>query len=166
MSEETPLRYYTGVGSRKAPPVAIDRMVAIGAAMAALGWVLRSGGADGSDTAFEVGCKANNGDREIYLPWKGFNGHDSTLFFLLFPKVLQDKALELAASVHPAWGAVKSWAKLLHARNVFQVLGQDLNTPSERVICWTPGGKCVGGTATAIRLAEMHNIPVINLGVE
>jgi tRNA A37 N6-isopentenylltransferase MiaA len=35
----------------------------------------------------------------------------------------------------------------------------------QKVICWTPGGKTVGGTATAIRLAERNQIEVINLAI-
>jgi hypothetical protein len=56
-------------------------------------------------------------------------------------------------------------APRLFARNAFQVLGLNLSTPSSRVYCWTPGGAVVGGTAIAIRLAQIHNIPVINLAV-
>jgi len=35
-----------------------------------LGYTLRSGGANGADTAFEEGCCR----KELYLPWPGFNG--------------------------------------------------------------------------------------------
>jgi hypothetical protein len=31
------------------------------------------------------------------------------------------------------------------------------------VVCWTEGGLAVGGTATAIKLAERRGIPVVNL---
>ena len=75
-----------------------------------------------------------------------------------------DKALEIAASVHPAWDKCSWWAKQLHARNVYQVLGKDLNTPSDLLVCWTKYGEEVGGTATAIKLAKLHNISVCNIG--
>ena len=56
-------------------------------------------------------------------------------------------------------------------RNVYQVLGKDLNTPSEFVICWTPDGAetanersiKTGGTGFAIALADSLGIPVYNL---
>jgi len=45
------------------------------------------------------------------------------------------------------------YAKKLHGRNVKQVLGDDLKTPSDFLLCWTKEGKDVGGTRTAIVLA-------------
>ena len=47
---------YTGVGPRDTPQDVLQLMMAIGKRMAELNWVLRSGGADGADKAFEVGC--------------------------------------------------------------------------------------------------------------
>ena len=44
------------------------------------------------------------------------------------------------------------------------VLGADPDQPDpvDAVTCWTPGGRVVGGTATAMRIAEAYGIPVIN----
>lgn len=63
------------------------------------------------------------------------------------------------------------WANLgeyecFHARNCHQVLGANLDSPVDFVLCWTPGGATTGGTATAIKLARKHNIPVINMATE
>ena len=55
-------------------------------------------------------------------------------------------------------------AQRLHARNCFQILGAKLDTPVSDVVCWTPNGSGSGGTGQAIRLAEMMNIPVWDLG--
>ncbi len=52
----------------------------------------------------------------------------------------------------------------MHARNAHQVLGQDLESPSLCVICWTPKGELKGGTRTAIVIAEQNDIPVFNFG--
>jgi hypothetical protein len=70
--------------------------------------------------------------------------------------------------VHPAWDILSQGAQKLHARNVHQILGPDLSrpTPVEFVLCWTPDAQVVGGTATAIRLAQDRNIPVYNLADE
>ena len=54
----------------------------------------------------------------------------------------------------------------MHSRNCHQILGYDLKSPVDCVITWTPNGNIQGGTATAIKLAIKHNIPVFNLGVE
>lgn len=151
---------YTGVGSREIPKSVIGRIHIISRFLAGKGWTLRSGGADGADTAFEVGCDEGHGNKEIYLPWKGFNKSTSPLYTI--PK----EAFEIAATIHPNYTLLSVGAKRLHARNVLQVLGQDLSSPSDLVVCWTLDGKKSGGTRTAIVLAEYHKIPVINLATQ
>ena len=122
------------------------------------GFTLRSGGANGSDRAFELGCVQAHGRMEIYLPWKKFNKNISPLFSV------SDEAMQLASTVHPAWNKCSDAAKKLHGRNCYQVLGRYLNNPSDFVVCYTEGGEIKGGTATAINLALRHNVPVFNLG--
>lgn len=154
--------FYTGVGSRETPQVILDRMAAGAAKLAIAGYVLRSGGADGADTAFENG---SDGIAHIYLPWPGFNGRQSVRDRPC------ERAFELAATIHPAWSHLSAGARALHARNCHQVLGDDLSTPSDFLVCWTPDGceretdrtRATGGTATAIVLADRHHIPVFNL---
>jgi len=55
----------------------------------------------------------------------------------------------------------------LHGRNVSQVLGFEMSQdqPSSMLIAWYPEINNVpqGGTATAIKLAKHHKIPVLNL---
>jgi hypothetical protein len=146
-------RFYTGVGSRRAPPSVEGRFKEIVLRLSELDYVARSGAADGPDTWVERYAK----ESQIFLPWKGFSHHPSTL---CEPSL---RAYEIAALVHPAWERLSSPARALHARNAHQVLGLDLKTPSDFVVCWTPGAKIVGGTATAIRIAQRHGIPVFNL---
>lgn len=71
----------------------------------------------------------------------------------------------IASEVHPAWDRCNEWARGMHSRNCHQILGYDLQSPVDVVICWTPDGKIQGGTATAIRIAMKYDIPVFNLGV-
>lgn len=147
-------RYYTGVGSRETPPDVLGRMTKIARYLDGKGFTLRSGHAPGADTAFEDGARAW---REIWLPWRGFNGSKSP-FFPPHPD-----AIETAKRHHPAWSRCSYRAQLLHGRNAHQVLGADLQTPSEFVICWTKDGGPTGGTGTAIRIATASKIPVFNL---
>lgn len=147
-------KYYAGIGSRKTPKHILERMMAIGYVLASDGFILRSGGADGADSAFEKGCDAAHGKKEIFLPWKGFNGSPSD-FYEVSPE-----AIEIAAKFHPAWGKLNQGAKKLHSRNVYQVLGYDLNSPSFVVICYCDG---TGGTMQALRIAIERNVPIINL---
>jgi hypothetical protein len=151
-------RIYTGIGSRETPSEVLGVMEELGRALAVAGWILRSGGANGADSAFERGADRGGGQKEIYLPWQGFNGNASPLFNT------PAHAERIVAPVHPAWDRRKPKARMLQARNVLQVLGQDLATPTHLVLAWTAGGELVGGTATALRLAEERHIPIINLG--
>ena len=75
-------------------------------------------------------------------------------------------AEQIASSVHPAWDRCNEYARKLHTRNVAQVLGADLKHPVDFLVCWTKNGKKIGGTSTAISVAEMNNILVFNLYFE
>ena len=119
---------YAGVGSRATPEPVLDLMRRCATRLEVLGYTLRSGGANGADTAFEEGCCR----KELYLPWPGFNGRQSEF------QTVCNKALALAASLHPRWERLSSPARRLMARNCYQILGTDLASPVDFVLCWTP----------------------------
>ena len=75
-----------------------------------------------------------------------------------------DEITELAKSVVGHWHNCGPYARGMHQRNVHQILGYELNDPVDAVICWTPNGNVVGGTATALKLAMKAGIPIFNLG--
>lgn len=160
-----PTLLYAGIGSRQTPPAVLDYMRRVAFRLAKRGYVLRSGAADGADAAFEEGCKQAGGRMEIWLPWRGFNGHADTG---LYPS---ERHAQMAATVHPAWDRLSRGPRALHSRNAGQVLGADLATPVSFVLCWTPDGceseksrtRTTGGTGTAIVLAAQNSIPVFNL---
>ncbi|HUU86688.1 MAG TPA: hypothetical protein VMX17_02950 [Candidatus Glassbacteria bacterium] len=169
-------KYYTGVGSRMTPSQVRNLMFAIASLLAEKDYTLRSGGALGADVSFEKGCISVQGKREIYLPWAGFNGRkDYDRIFA--PNYINDiiltnitdrflwKATDLIEATHPNWEGLAPRAKRLHTRNVFQVLGQNLESKSDFLICWTPNGKVLGGTATAIKIAQRFNVRVFNLAI-
>lgn len=135
---------YAGVGSRKTPESILNMFTEIARRLERHSFVLRSGGADGADKAFEDGVLSL---KEIYY------AKDST-----------PESEKIAEAVHPAWHNCSSFAKKLHGRNVFQVLGRDMNDPVDFLICYTENGIVKGGTATAINIAINHNIPVFNFG--
>lgn len=81
-------------------------------------------------------------------------------------KDLISETERIASEVHPAWDRCNEWARGMHSRNCHQILGYDLKSPVDAVICWTPDGAVVGGTSTAIRISMKYNIPVFNLGVK
>jgi hypothetical protein len=169
-------KYYAGIGSRSTPAPILTLMTALALKLGLEhGWTLRSGGAAGADTAFSRGAdtakiKGSKAlDKEIYRPKqerasyrKEINSYDPLVW---------DAATEIARESHPAWDRCSAFAKLLHTRNVFQVLGKDLAIRSKVVICWTPDGVekaedttiASGGTGTAIRIAGRYGVEVINL---
>jgi len=61
--------YYTGVGSRETPEEICELITKVATKLAAIGWVVRTGGAGGADTAFLDGC---GGRTENFIPWNGF----------------------------------------------------------------------------------------------
>lgn len=151
---------FTGIGSRSTPSHVFDLMTLIAEKLSNHGLTLRSGGADGADTAFENGARAGKTKPDIYLPWPGFNNRK-------YPSSapMTQAALQLAAEIHPAWNQCSQGARKLHARNTFQILGANLDSPSDFVVFWAPSKKGIvqGGTATAVKLAVSHGIPVFNL---
>ena len=145
---------YSGVGSRETPTEVLKAMARIAYRLENAGYTLRSGAAGGADAAFESGVQIK---KRVFIPWAGFNGSKSPLVGASV------EAMKIAESLHPAWDRCSQGAQKLHGRNVHQVLGENLNEPSDFLICWTPKAERVGGTATAIRLAERHGVKVYNL---
>lgn len=163
-------RYYTGIGSRETPKDIMDHMENLARQLGDAGWMVRSGGAQGADTAFEMG--APSGLRRIYLPWESFsngrNREDCVVPSKAFSKEIIQQATDIASRFHPYWHGLKPGPRQLMIRNVFQVLGDDLQTPSRFVWCWAPNPKVNsqnkltdvdGGTGMAVRLAASMNIP-------
>jgi hypothetical protein len=150
--------YYAGIGSRETPASVQAFFFMLAGELGDLGWTLRSGGADGADAAFEQGLAATH-TKEIFLPWRKFNGNVSGLY------VPSAEAFALAEKFHPAWNRCSPAARKLLARNMHQVLGADLSTPVQFIVCWTPEGQGSGGTGQALRLAQDRGIPVFDFGL-
>lgn len=147
---------YTGIGSRETPKEIMDIMTEIAKQLDKSGWLLRSGGAQGADSAFEMGST----NSEIFVPWSGFNNREHGI---VVDNIAADIVLRyIIGEEH--YKRLKVGALKLHTRNIYQVMGKDLNSPSKCVICYTDGGLIKGGTATAIKLANHLKIPVFNLG--
>lgn len=146
-----------GIGSRETPDAKLKRMRQLGQLYAENGWTLRSGGAQGADSAFEQGFDLVNGKKEIFLPWKGYNGNKGT-------NIAVPEAAYAMLDLHfpSAIGRTPSVRSLL-ARNCQQVLGENLDTPADLVICWMKSITPAGGTKYAVLLAKKYGIPVINL---
>lgn len=161
----------TGIGSRpkgipsEALPYILSNLLDIASVANKNGWTLRSGGADGMDTFFEDVWNVN---KEIYLPYQGFNRHFDGFngSILVEDPTILAMAGSIAASVHPIWKRLNKQAKEFHTRNVFQVLGADLTTPSDLCIFYAridSDGEVEGGTRTAVELCKQNGIATYNL---
>ena len=147
------MKYYAGIGSRKTPVNILHLMTHVAKYMRDLNWVLRSGAAEGADTAFENGA----GDlKEIFTA----------------SSQLPQQAMDTVDKYHPAPSYLTPYVRKLMARNAMQIFGADMNTPVSFVICWTPDGangttipttRKSGGTGQAIRIAAANDIEVLNL---
>lgn len=131
-------------------------------ALADAGWTLRSGHAEGMDRAFGRGAGAH---AEVYLPWPSFEAPEPVFGDVVFDRPTAE-ARDLASHYHPAWAKLSDPVRALHARNMHEVLGRELDSPVTFVVCWTPGAEMTGGTAQALRLAQARSIPIFNLARE
>jgi len=144
------MKTYAGIGSRKAPADILELMDRAARVLEQKGYHLYSGGADGSDSAFAKSVSA----KTIFVADQA-----------------TDESRSIAKSFHPAWEKMRAYSQNLHGRNSFQVLGPDLASPVEFVLCWTPDScishstrsRYTGGTGTAISIASSRGIPVFNL---
>ena len=167
-------KYYAGIGSRKTPKDVLYGMETLAYVLYKRGYTLRTGGAPGADTAFELGVAHACFDREdiqnkceIYLPWPDFQQGTRSW---IEPTLTEpgDGADYIAHRFHPRWNSLSDNSKKLIARNTHQILGRDLANPipSEFVVCWTEGGKGGGGTGQALRIAKAYDIPIYDLAKE
>lgn len=168
-------KYVTFVGSRQTPSAVITQATKVLFEYLCLGYVIRSGNATGLDSIVTTYCSEK--EREIYLPYEDFNykqfGKSMNNAFLPNQEYWPNyqHAIELVYQYHLLHNAVPKEHMKYLARDVYEVLGIDLKTPSEKVICWTPDGaettaECTrqtGGTGMAIRIADAFGIPVVNL---
>lgn len=174
------MKFYTGIGSRETPERMTDVMSDLAVILYGKGYTLRSGRAEGADYAFQRGAEfklnekamisSTRAQQEIYLPKPGFNtqfgriGAIDTWMLLNY-----EEAEDIIETIHPKGRHLRGFARQAHTRNVYQVLGLDLNTPSEFLVCWAEvdhKGNALGGTATAWKLAKQYKIPCYNLNVE
>lgn len=167
-------KYMTFVGSRKTPKQCIEQGIQLANKCVAQGYILRSGNAQGFD---QIVSSLPVASREIYLPYTGFGepcGYGKTTYTIQESHPQYQKALQLVYQFHPLGNRLNPLQLRYLVRDVFQVLGQDLQTPSEAVVCWTPDGAqkgkdcthLTGGTAMAIRIADAYGIPVQNLNAK
>lgn len=166
--DEVGWRRFSGIGSRETPEGVGVLMVRISRAMGLRGLRLRSGAAAGADSYFEAGAHG----AEIFVAWesmiwkRGIAGARNKWFdWSKMDAKLRMESLEEAGVVHPNWAVCRAPVRSLLARNVMILRGEKLSDNSLVTVCWTKGGKDVGGTGSALRLCDRYGIPVVNLAI-
>ena len=134
-------KYFAGIGSRKTPQNILELITTIAQVLATKGYTLRSGGADGADKAFESGA---------------------ILKEILRPKHATPQAIQLAMSMHPNPNACNDYVRKLHGRNAQIILGPNLDTIVDFVVCYSKNENA-GGTSLGIKIARQNSIPVFNI---
>lgn len=161
--------YFAGIGSRKTPHELLSDLSEFSSCLQDMGYCLRSGAAKGADTAFEHNITRKDifvaeTKNTKYRPAKT-RGLDQ------IDPVYVKQAYEIAQKHHGGWVHLSDYAKKLMARNVLQILGDDLKHPVQFVLCWTDKvyfdaeGRIKnvnGGTGLAVRLAYSLGIPVVH----
>jgi hypothetical protein len=166
-------RAYAGIGAHQTPEDILALIEALAARLARSRWVLRTGLSRGADQAFYRGAVSEGGRVELYLPWPGFEAA-ARLEGEQPGKVRvtpgpSDAACELAARHHPGWDRLPREERLLLARDAHQILGAELRSPAQLVVCWTADGSLDGqglyedGTGQSLRIAHAQGVPVLNL---
>ncbi len=172
----TPTMTYAGIGSRETPQEILDLMTKAAEYLDGLGYTLRSGAADGADTAFEKGATK----KEIF---KGFDPAGETevkIAHEIHPdlkgamnasknKKIKAKLAEGATQQEAEKSGERSaWAvQNLMARNTNQVFGKNLDSSVDFVLFYAKETdnplRPKGGTGQAVEMARRKGIPTINM---
>lgn len=171
------MKFYTGIGSRETPERYLKIMTELASCLERTGWTLRSGGSWGADEAFQKGVTDYS---NIFLPNPNFRKGEGIKGVCVEDIELIRTAMYNVSkyNLHENWDNLINskggmTALKLHTRNVFQILGSDLKSPTKFVVCYTKDGatnlddisKNTGGTRTALRLACHFNVPIFNLAL-
>lgn len=169
-------KFYAGIGSRETPEKLRPAIEEIALFLAKEGYTLRSGAAPGADEMFETALtpllpedlikrrEVRPSLMEIYVPWYCFQSSTSPLCHV------SSEVIEFSLRYHPNPDALKDSVRKIMGRNAYQVLGEDLKTKSDFIVCWIENldvdtnelYNC-GGTGQALRIAKAHGIKIFNL---
>lgn len=130
-----------------------------------MGWHLRSGAAIGMDSWFE---RLWDNNKEIFIAKERISGKRHGYDGANFIEGPQEvAAFNIMKHIHPKGSKLKGIAKAMHTRNIFQILGEDLNTPADLIVYYAKfddeGAEITGGTRTAVVLGKQRGINEFNL---
>ena len=176
---------YSIVGSRETPDEMLTRLRTSAKILCDLGYRGRSGLAPGVDLAGYEGAQLSDRFEEVgfdnFLPNKwlfkkpefgGWVPDPSKNIYDVQTFSNYEQATQIAYDARGGFHGLGRGGIELHCRNPYQVLGKDLDKPSRFVLCYAIpiGAKTLedktrvkGGTNTAVQVAHLYNVPIINL---
>jgi hypothetical protein len=153
---------YAGIGARATPNNILISMSAIAKRLEHQLFTIYSGGAaEGADAAFIATIYFY----KVFMPSNYFNYKKANRTDFIDCSALPNwnEALQTVYKYHPAPQHLTPFARKLMARNAYCILGEDLQSPVDFVLCWTPNAAITGGTGQGLRIALDYNIPIFNL---
>lgn len=193
-------KVFAGVGALKTPNGNNHPIGEIMGKMAyqmcyAKDWVMTSSGRSGAESFFEQGLYAQNKDPfetgrlKRFIPYLGYNQHTKGVVIAgddllskarkmlmdmeIYPKDKQlPRFIELEGEDRNSLSEAEITVAHYHCLNVFLVLQDDLQSPVDMLVCWTPDGAVTkdeyqigvtGSSGIAISLANALGKPVFNM---
>lgn len=151
---------FAACGEWELPEDVMAELTAIAEELLQEKYIMRLDGNPGACEAFLNACEYEE-DMELYIPWENFNDHETG-----HHKVTAG-ALEQAFLHHPDWTQVGDEdARLEIGRYSYLILGKDLKSPCDFLICYSDQGKAESDDiAQVIRIADSNLIPVFDFGL-
>lgn len=124
--------------------------------------IIRTGGNDGIEKVIADSL----GNKEVFLPWKGFNNNRESKYTKPSPG-----CEDVIRKIILTFDNIKEGAKPIFLRIAHVILGKDLNARAECLITYSPDGaetkekvnSKTGYASSSILLANAAKIPVFNL---
>lgn len=161
---------FTVVGSKGTLDEVMELGYKISVVLLEAGWQGYSGNAPGMDKVLNRAMlKTNAFNGYVFLPWPKFEVRDLPervydSFTITTP--IGEECDRIIREIIPWYSKLSQGAVKLHSRNVKQIKGKDLKTPSKLVIHSAKGKRPQspnGGTRTAVVLARNLSIPEFNI---
>lgn len=172
------MRFWTGVGSRSITQEEQELAVYVAETITRhFGMVLRSGAAEGADTAFQKGvCNVDPKYCQIWTPWNSFRpkeqhvGFPSCSYITPTTEMFEkSRKAFIDTGIIPWFDNMKQGAQKLHGRNFYQVAGKH-GEPLSRICIYIAdedaNGEVKGGTRSAVLVSRHYDIPTYNLRIK
>lgn len=152
---------YAALSNKNAPEEVVETMRRLVHKLNDEGYTLRTAGNEGPEESLE----AQTEQKEVHIPWKGFNNRESRF------NRNDNNAIEIVQAFHPTFASLKPAVQAIIARSAHVILGKDLRSPVRFLVCWSEDGlenakdRSIksGYMGMPVAVANSLSIPVFNL---